>query len=137
MSNIIKNDDFVDVEIVDDDDRQYARFINNSRVNAFSARFIGSIGLFGILFYVLYGFVQVWIGLAGLELYFDTFLAVIIGILAMIFLRMTIHLTIGGFYYLTHAWNWDWYFAVLFLMPSLLFLIPGFLLSMIATFRRR
>ena len=59
MSNITKNDDFVDVEIVDDDYRQYARFNNNSRVNTFSVRFISSIGLFGILTYVLYGFVQV------------------------------------------------------------------------------
>ena len=136
MSNIVK-DDYVDVEIVEDDDKQYAKFMESEKSSTFSAHFIDSIGLFGILAYLLYGFVQVWIGLAGLELYFDSFLAVIIGIFAMIFFRMTIHLTFGGFYYLTHVWNWDWYFAVLFLMPSLLFWIPGFLFSMMFAFKRR
>lgn len=135
MSNITKNDDFVDAEIVEDVERQYARF-EQTQTDMFSLRLIGSMGLFGIFVYIFYGFLQIWIGLAGLELYFDTSLAVIGGIFLMLLLRTTMHLTLGGYYYLTHALGWDWYFAILFLIPSLLLFVPGFLFNLIVAFRR-
>jgi hypothetical protein len=134
MSNIAKENEVIDAEIVTDDDYSYTS--THYTKMSFSERFIGSIGILGVLAYFAYGAVQLYAGFSGIGLYFNSVIVAGLVITFSLIFRFSFVLTLGAYYYATQAWGWTWYVALIFVMPGLLFMIPGILMAMLGTFRR-
>lgn len=89
--------------------------------------------LMGVLLFItvmLYGLIQIYAGFLGIELYWGTVWAAVIIAFSMM-TRITIPIMIGGYFCATEIWNWDIIWAVIFVMPSILFMIPAFIAMLI------
>jgi multisubunit Na+/H+ antiporter MnhB subunit len=95
-------------------------------------------GCIGAIVFALYGLVQICAGYLGIEHQLSTGWA-IAAVIAAFALRFTLPITIGAFYGAMNVWGWHWAAALAFAAPGLAFmalLIPGFLASVVAKFRR-
>jgi len=81
----------------------------------------GTIAL--ILSTLVFGLFQLYTGYVGMELQWGQGWAAA-GMLCAFFLRITIPLMIGSYFYATDVWGWEWYFALLYIFPGLLFMLP-------------
>tara|TARA_B100001093_G_scaffold35202_1_gene30329 strand:- start:878 stop:1186 length:309 start_codon:yes stop_codon:yes gene_type:complete len=100
-------------------------------------KFLASLGIVGIISFLLFGLAQLFVGTMGIDYHFGSFWAVVSFILAIVF-RFTLPVTIGSYFGALNVLGWDWYFALAFAAPGLLFILPatvGVLLSSLAKSR--
>lgn len=100
-------------------------------------KFFASLGTVGIILFLLFGLAQLFVGTWGIDYHFGAFWATVAFILAIVF-RFTLPVTIGSYFGAINVLGWDWYFALAFAAPGLLFILPatvGVLLSSIAKSR--
>jgi len=81
-------------------------------------------GTFGVIAFLLIGIIQIYAGYLGIEYHLGSGWAIGV-VLATLFLRLPIFLTIGTFFGALDVWGWPWYGAAAFAMPGLLFVAPG------------
>ncbi len=89
------------------------------------------LGLFAFLVFFAFSIMQLYAGFVGINLHLGTFLAFIALIMALLF-RFTLPITIGAFFGAVDVWGWHWFFAILFVAPGLIFVIPGTFLKIIS-----
>jgi len=89
---------------------------------------------FAILFFG-FGLLQLAAGWAGIEDSFGWGWG-IAAVVAAVFFRFTIPITVGAFLCAKNIWDWHWVFALLFALPGLLFMIPAFFASLLGAVRR-
>ena len=87
-------------------------------------KLFATLGVFGYLLFLLFGVAQIYVGMLGIEYHFSSFWAYSAVIIA-IFLRILLPVTIGSYFGAVDVLGWDWYFALAFAAPGLLFVIPG------------
>tara|TARA_Y100000389_G_C17147273_1_gene357870 strand:- start:328 stop:636 length:309 start_codon:yes stop_codon:yes gene_type:complete len=100
-------------------------------------KFLASLGVVGIISFLLFGLAQLFVGTMGIDHHFGGFWATVSFILAIVF-RFTLPVTIGSYFGALNVLGWDWYFALAFAAPGLLFILPatvGVLLSSLAKSR--
>lgn len=96
----------------------------------------------GCGFFILvmaYGLTQIFAGYVGLQHHAGTFWAVV-ALIALFTVRFSIPLTIGAFLAAKNVWGWHWLGALVFAMPSLLFvllMVPSTFTAFINLFRRQ
>lgn len=89
------------------------------------------LGIIGALAFLSFGILQLCAGYVGIDYHLGAVWAVIAVILAVIF-RFTLPITIGAFFGALHVWHWPFIFAILFVAPGLIFIIPGVLIMVIS-----
>lgn len=95
------------------------------------------LGLVGGIAFFAFGLAQFYLGAVGLDLVIGHWWAGA-AVLAAIFFRFTLPLSIGCFIYATKVWGWPWWGGVLFAAPGLAFMVPGALAALLgAVFRRK
>ena len=83
-----------------------------------------------LILFMGYGVIQIYAAYQGAFYHFGDGLLIWIGMGFFLFFRFFFILTILSFLCATDIWGWEWYWAVLFAAPGLLFQIPAFLLLM-------
>lgn len=81
-------------------------------------RFIAPLGIFGVIGFCIYSFLQLYAGFIGIEHHLGMFWAFVSIFLAFA-LRIPLPLTIGSFFGAMNVWGWHWFFALLFAAPGL------------------
>lgn len=103
-------------------------------------RLISVLGLLGIIaiwiFPLAFGVFLIGTGYMGLDLQWGVGWA-IAGMFCAFILRTTLPLMIGSYIYVTKVWDWEWYFALLFIFPGLLFVVPMMMGGVISWLRER
>jgi len=92
-------------------------------------------GILATAIFFVFGFIQLYAGYLGIEHEFGQGWA--IGALAAaFFLRITLPLSIGTFLCALNLWGWHWFWALIFTLPTLIFLIPGFIAAAMSELRK-
>jgi hypothetical protein len=84
-----------------------------------------------IITFLLFIIFQVYAAFLGFDFYFGSMWATIAIFLSIIF-RLPWPISIAAFFGAVNVWQWPWFLAVLFILPSLLLLIPGILVLLLA-----
>jgi len=93
------------------------------------------------VFFVFLAFVIIaclsWVGVGlwGIEDSFGLFWS-ITALLALLFLRFTLPISVGVFLCAFNVWDWHWFFAILLAAPGLLFMFSSVLVHIAAMFKR-
>jgi hypothetical protein len=82
------------------------------------------LGIFGFIVFLVVGITQAAIGYMGIEHYFGT-IAAVIALIAAVYWRLMLPLTVGTFFGAMEVLGWPWYFALLITAPGLLFVVPA------------
>ena len=96
-------------------------------------------GLAGCLIPILwlvYGISQLVAGYQGIAFHFGGGWAVAALIASLVF-RFPLPITIGSFFGAMDVWGWNWFLALIFAVPGLLFLIPTFMAAALGSIRGR
>ncbi len=88
----------------------------------------GFFGCLGMVLILLYGAAQFIAAFAGIQYELGTGWAIGAVVLTL-FSRSTLFIVIGAFFGAWHVWGWHWFWALLFAMPTLAFVIPGAIVS--------
>ena len=88
-------------------------------------RFLTSLGIVGFIFFLLLGFAQIVIGSMGIDYHFGSFWGTVSIFLAFIF-RITLPVTIGSYFGAVDVLGWEWYYALAFAAPGLVFILPAY-----------
>ncbi len=78
----------------------------------------------GVIFFLLIGLVQIFVGYLGIEYHLGGGWAIGL-VIASIFFRITFPLTIGTFFGALDVLGWPWYGALVLTLPGLLLMVPG------------
>jgi hypothetical protein len=57
--------------------------------------------------------------------------------IAAVVFRFTFPITVGAFLAAKNIWEWNWFFALLFAAPGVLFMLPGLIITLLEAVRRR
>ena len=95
-------------------------------------KLLATLGVFGALLFFAFGIAQIAVGMLGIEYHFGSFWAYTAVFLA-IFLRILLPVTIGSYFGAVDVLGWDWYFALAFATPGLLFVIPGLIAAVLSS----
>lgn len=96
-------------------------------------------GTFGVLIaigFFAFGIFTLWAGWTGIEDRFGWGWG-LAAILAALFIRFTLPISVGVFFYATDTLDWHWMFAVLLAAPGLVFMIPGLVVALFSVFKGR
>lgn len=93
-------------------------------------------GIIVFVIFIIYSIAQMVAGYEGLVFHLGLVWA-IVAILAAIFLRFTLPMTIFAFLGAMDVWHWHWALAAVFVAPGLVFIIPGVILSIINGIREK
>jgi hypothetical protein len=92
-------------------------------------------GCLGMILLLAFGAVQIFAGFAGIQHEFGTGWA--IGAMVVTFLtRSSLLIVVGAFLCAWHVWDWHWFWALLFALPTLVFVLPGMVMSVLDWVRR-
>ena len=97
-------------------------------------KFLISLGVVGYISFLLLGLAQIIVGSMGIDHHFGSFWGTVSIFLAFIF-RITLPVTIGSYFGAVDVLGWEWYFALAFAVPGLIFMLPatvGVILSSLA-----
>lgn len=83
---------------------------------------------------IIYGIVMLGAGWAGIDDAAGSLWGFLAFFAAIIF-RFTLPITIGAFMAAINLWEWHWFFALIFVAPGLLFMVPGLLVALIMTYQ--
>lgn len=86
----------------------------------------GSLGLVGALLFFGYGIAQIVAASFGFELWVGGVWSWVI-VVACMFFRFTLPITVGAFFGAYEGWGWHWAAALVFAVPGLLLVVPGIL----------
>lgn len=89
------------------------------------------LGLIAILTFLLFTILQLCAGYVGIAYHLGALWAVVAVVLAVVF-RFTLPITIGAFFGALNVWHWPFIFAVLFILPGLMMVVPGVLMLVIS-----
>ena len=87
-------------------------------------RFFISLGILGFIFFFLFGIAQIYVGMLGIDYHFGSFWAYFAVFLA-IFLRILLPVTIGSYFGAVDVLGWEWFFALAFATPGIIFILPA------------
>ena len=89
-------------------------------------------GIFGLLFVgmLIFGAFQIYAGFIGIAYYWGSFWAFAIIALSFLF-RTSLLIMIGAFLCAKNVWDWNIIVSIIFVAPSLLFIIPSIVGSML------
>ncbi|NCC37011.1 MAG: hypothetical protein EOM24_34135 [Chloroflexia bacterium] len=73
---------------------------------------------------IVYGIAQFIAAWAGIEWYLGPLWAGA-ALLAAVFFRFTLPVTLGAFFGAMDVWQWHWALAAVFAAPGLVFVVPG------------
>lgn len=90
--------------------------------------------LFAIAFLAL-SFFQFYAGYIGISHYFGPIWASVV-IIFTVLTRFMLPITIAAFFCAVNVWHWPLIVGFLFVMPSLIFLVPGIFVIMLAFVKR-
>src|SRR5262245_47903567 len=82
-----------------------------------------ALGIIALPLFLVYGGAQVYACFTGAEYYLGTACAWLI-VLAALWVRSSLPITLGAFFGALQAWGWHWVAATAFAAPGLLLLIP-------------
>ena len=83
------------------------------------------VGIIALATFFIYVVSQVAAGYAGIAHGLGPAWAWV-AVFSALFLRFTLPLTVGAFFGAMMVWGWHWAFALVFVLPGLVFVIPGF-----------
>jgi hypothetical protein len=84
-----------------------------------------------IITFLLFIIFQAYAAFLGFDFYFGSIWATFAIFLSIIF-RLPLPISIAAFFGAVNVWHWPWFLAALFILPSLLLLIPGILVLLLA-----
>ena len=84
----------------------------------------------GCILFAAYGVAQIVAAFLGFEFYMSSFWAALI-IVACIWFRFSLPITIGSFLGAMNVWEWHWLLALVFAAPGLVLVIPSILASLV------
>jgi len=84
-----------------------------------------------IITFLLFIIFQTYAAFLGFDFYFGSIWATFAIFLSIIF-RLPLPISIAAFFGAVNVWHWPWFLATLFILPSLLLLIPGILALLLA-----
>ena len=84
----------------------------------------------GCFVMALFAITQLWASFDGARFYTGPILGFVI-IALCLFLRFTLPVTIFAFLGALMVWQWSWYWALLFVAPGLILIIPAILAQLI------
>ncbi len=87
-------------------------------------------GVVGCIIFAAIGLLQIWTAFLGMVYYTGTFWPLVIMGFCF-FARFTLPITIFTFLGAMKVWDWEWYWALLFTLPGLLFIVPSIMASII------
>lgn len=90
----------------------------------------------GCIIFAVYGVAQIVAAYLGFDFYWGAFWAGLI-IVACLWFRFTLPVTVGAFLGAMEVWEWHWLFALIFAAPSLVLMVPAILASLVDEGRRR
>ena len=85
---------------------------------------MAALGGLGFLLLIAVGITQAAIGFMGIEHHLGTIVA-ILALVAALFFRLMLPLTIGTFFGAIDVLGWSWYLALIVTAPGLLFAAPA------------
>lgn len=91
-------------------------------------------GIFGGLAFIAliaYGISMLVAAYNGIEGELGVFAVVVVGLVA-VFFRFTLPITVAAFIGAVDVWGWDWYWALLYVLPGLAVVIPTVAVATIA-----
>ena len=88
------------------------------------------------ILFLVYGISQLVAGYQGIAFYLGGGWAVA-ALLASLFFRFTLPITIGSFFGAMDVWGWNWFLALIFAVPGLLLLIPSIMAAAVGVIRGR
>lgn len=100
-----------------------------------SEKLEGTLGCGLAILFLGFGLLQLVAGWAGIEDSFGWGWGVAAAVAAILF-RFTIPIVIGAFLCAKNIWDWHWFFALLFALPGLLFMIPALVGGVLESVRR-
>ena len=89
----------------------------------------------GFIAVLIFGIAQFIAGYAGIDYHFGSGWAVG-AIIASLFFRFTLPITIGAFFGAMDVWGWHWSLSALFAAPGLIFVIPGVIASVLSLVKK-
>lgn len=89
---------------------------------------MGVWSVLGVLAFFALGIFQIYAAYVGLEYSVGGGWAIAIMAGSLMF-RFTLPVSIGAFVAAVYVWEWHWFFALLFVLPGLVFLVPGIVMS--------
>jgi len=105
---------------------------SENKVGNFGAGLIGIVFFLGLIIYCI---AYLRAGYQGIELYWGQWWAAGFVFAALLF-RFTIPITIGAFFCATEIWGWNWFTAVFFAAPGLIFILPNVLVSIFSLIKK-
>lgn len=85
---------------------------------------------------IIYGLVMLGAGWAGIDDAAGSLWA-FLALFAATMFRFTLPITIGAFLAAVNLWEWHWFFALIFVAPGLLFMVPGLLVALVMAYQEK
>ena len=98
--------------------------------------FSGALGFVAIGGMLALGIAQIIAGYAGIEHHLGAGWAIGALVVAFVF-RFMLPIGIGAFFGAMSVWGWHWAAALVFAVPTLLFMIPGLIAAAVSAVRGR
>jgi hypothetical protein len=96
----------------------------------------GALGCGAAILIFGFGLLQLAAGWAGIEDSFGWGWGVAAAV-AFVFFRFSLPIVIGAFLCAKNIWDWHWFFALLFALPGLLFMIPAVFATLVDAVKKR
>ena len=97
---------------------------------------LSTIGIILWFIFILgFGLFQSVIGYAGIEMFYGFGWAIASVILLIIF-KFPLPIMYGSFIYATDVWHWHWLLALIFVMPTIIIMVPAFIGAILSSIKR-
>ena len=91
----------------------------------FSDYWFGTLGVLGVLLFLVIGSLQLWLGWIGIEYHLGWWAAAGAGFL-FIAMRIMLPITIGTYFGVVDIIGWPWWAGLLIAAPGIVFAVPAF-----------
>ena len=98
-------------------------------------KFLMSLGIAGAILFLLFGIAQIYVGFLGIEYFYGSIWAWV-AVFCAFFLRIVFPCTIGSYFGALYVLGWEWYFALAFALPGILFILPATITALISSFNK-